>query len=119
LSERFNKAAHKYLFFLEREKRQRLTCLACGDPVEDKEHRMFTLRSEGRWPHEDEWLYCQECADEKFRRRLAHTPARTFPSGHGCPLEHSNSDDTGPWGENAIRHLEDANEGPAGEATGP
>jgi len=106
MAERYNKAAYSRLFSAEKLKRTSETCLACGDPTGSTERRMTVLRDEGRWPHRDEWLYCQECADEKFRRRLSSVPARTFPSGSGCPLE-PNVDDTGPWGENAIRYLED------------
>jgi ribosomal protein L34E len=107
MAARYDKTTNGFLFSLEKEKLSCKTCAACGDPTGSMEDRMKSLRDEDRWPHRDEWLYCRECADEKFRRRLSITPARTFPSGGGCPLEWSGSTDAGPWGENAIRHLED------------
>ena len=106
MSQRYDKATNGYLFSQETEKLARRTCSACGDPTGTKSARMASLRDEGRWPHKDEWLYCQECADEKFRHRLSTEPARTFPSGAGCPLERSDGDDPSPWGENNVRILE-------------
>ena len=72
------------------------TCLACGD--------VATCYS-GRDPS---GAYCKECYDEIFKGVIDATPARLFPSGHGCPLEPS--DDASPWQENVIRELEDRNE---------
>ena len=106
MAARYDKATNRYLFELERAKLACRVCVACGDPTGDRAARIRALLAEGRWPHQDEWLYCQECADEKFRKKLSAAPARLFSSGGGCPLE-PNADDTGPWGENAIRDLED------------
>ena len=54
------------------------------------------------------WRYrklCGECYRELRFGVIDATPARTFPSGHGCPLE-PNQDDSSPYQDNAIRCLE-------------
>jgi hypothetical protein len=87
-------------------RRNRRFCVACGDRTGRPSARLHHLEFRNREPHEDEMLYCEECADEKFRGRLSTEPARLFSPGAGSPLEPSD-DDAGPWGENAIRSLED------------
>jgi hypothetical protein len=103
---RYDKTTYSYLFGLERMKLSRKTCAACGDPTGSMKARMRSLLAAGDWPHAAEWLFCRECADEKFRRQLCDEPARLFTSGGGRSVR-PNIDDTGPWGENAIRILED------------
>lgn len=82
-----------------------MKCKACGDPFDGIDNRIADLQKIGQPIHKQEHLYCLECADEIFRGRLSIRPARLHSSGAGCPLEPN--DDAGPWGENAIRNMED------------
>lgn len=83
-------------------------CLACGDSF-DSEHRLDTLRRLCIKPAKEEMKYCLECASEVFRGIVSTTPAKTFYPGRGCPLEGGKhaDEDMSPWGENAMRSLED------------
>jgi hypothetical protein len=76
--------------------KDRPICAACGDECfGNGEHQPGKWR--GKW-------YCWECIEELRDGKISTTPARTYPSGGGCPLEPN--DDAGPWGENAIREME-------------
>lgn len=103
----FSKVAFSYLFCLERDKLVSKVCVACGDPTGSQEDRMMALRAADRWPHQDEWFYCEDCANEKFRKRLSIVPAKIYATGAGCPLEQRGDDDGDPSIENAVRCLED------------
>ena len=82
-----------------------LECPACGDEFQPRLRTAARLRDEA--PLEPaELAYCEECANELFRGVISTRPAKTYPTGGGCPLE-PNPDDGGPWQENNIRHLED------------
>jgi len=93
---------------------ERRTCKLCGDTFHP-EQRAKQLKEIGGRFREAELVYCLECANELFRGKIDVTPARVFPSGHGCPLEARGdaSEDSGPWGENAIREMERDDDGSA------
>ena len=83
----------------------RTNCRACGDIV-IVEGRADRVGMRGGVLHVKEFCYCEECANELFRGWISGTPAKTYPSGYGCPMEHEGSDDPSPWQENNVRIMD-------------
>ena len=82
-----------------------MKCKACGD-IYDNTARHLEEERYGIVASRAEWVYCRECANELFRGVINTAPAKTFPSGSGCPMEDGRRDDPSPWEENNIRIME-------------